>query len=104
MRRIGTNKLQEKSKKMVFLGYPQGTKGFLLINPSTRYTVVSKNVIFYEEEVLNKQRLWDDSCGKVLDDDSYKWKSVGSSNQPECRKLDDCSRSPQKRTVITEIP
>jgi transposase InsO family protein len=42
----GINKLLDRSKSMVFIGYESGTKGYRLFDPSTRRLVVSRDVIF----------------------------------------------------------
>ena len=42
-------KFDEKSKKTVFVGYPQGTKGYKLFDLSTKCFIRSKDVLFVEE-------------------------------------------------------
>ena len=42
-------KFDEKSKKTVFVGYPQGTKGYKLFDLSTKGFICSRDVIFAEE-------------------------------------------------------
>ena len=42
-------KLQEKSRKCVFVGYPDGTKGFKLYDLSTKSFIRSQDVIFDEK-------------------------------------------------------
>jgi hypothetical protein len=46
----GINKLSDRSKKMVFLGYEAGTKGFRLLDPSTNCLHVSHDVVFEEDQ------------------------------------------------------
>ena len=41
-------KLQEKSRKCVFVGYPEGTKGFKLYDPSAKVFIRSRDVVFDE--------------------------------------------------------
>ena len=43
-------KLQPKSQKCVFLGYPDDTKGFKLFNLETNKFIRSRNVVFCEDE------------------------------------------------------
>lgn len=37
------------AKKMIFIGYPQGTKGYLLFDPTTNSMKVSRNIVFDEK-------------------------------------------------------
>ena len=46
-------KFDEKSKKTVFVGYPQGTKGYKLFDLSTKGFIRSRDVIFAEERFHN---------------------------------------------------
>ena len=43
-------KLDAKSLKCVFVGYPEGKKGYKLYNPATRKMITSRDVIFAESE------------------------------------------------------
>jgi len=44
----GLNKLSNRSKKMVFIGYESGTKGYIFFDPATNRLVVSRDAIFDE--------------------------------------------------------
>ncbi|KAJ8767297.1 hypothetical protein K2173_017341 [Erythroxylum novogranatense] len=43
-------KLDDRSMKLVLLGYEAGSKAYRLLNPSTNRIVVSRDVVFQEEE------------------------------------------------------
>ena len=53
----GLHKLSDRSKRMVFIGYESGTKGYRLYDPSTNRLVVSRDVIFEENVPWN----WDNT-------------------------------------------
>jgi len=48
-------KLNSKSKKCIFLGYADGVKGYHPWDPTSRKVVVSRDVIFTENELQEKQ-------------------------------------------------
>ena len=43
------SKLDDKSEKYIFIGYDTNSKGYKLYNPSTKKTIISRDVIFDEE-------------------------------------------------------
>lgn len=43
-------KLSDRSKKMIFIGYETGTKGYRFYDPTTARLVVSRDVLFNENE------------------------------------------------------
>ena len=49
----GLNKLSDRSKKMIFIGYEAGTKGYRFYDPSTGRLVISRDVIFEENLAWN---------------------------------------------------
>jgi hypothetical protein len=53
----GLAKLSDRSRKMVFIGYESGTKGYILFDPATSKLAVSRDVIFEE----NVPWVWDRS-------------------------------------------
>jgi len=48
-------KLDPKSRRCIFLGYVDGVKGYRLWDPTARKVVVSRDVIFAENELQGKQ-------------------------------------------------
>jgi hypothetical protein len=44
----GLTKLSDRSRKMVFIGYESGTKGYRLFDPATSKLAVRRDVIFEE--------------------------------------------------------
>lgn len=44
------SKLDEKSKKCIFVGYSETSKAYKLYNPITKKIIISKDVKFNEEE------------------------------------------------------
>lgn len=52
-------KLDDKSKKCIFLGYGEQSKAYLLYNPITRKVVINKDIKFTKEET------WDGSVQVV---------------------------------------
>jgi hypothetical protein len=62
------SKLADRSRKMVFIGYEIGTKGYRFYDPSTAKLVVSRDVIFAENEPWN----WDRASGNIVQEpDSF---------------------------------
>lgn len=52
-------KLEKKSVECVFVGYAENTRGYRLYNLNTKKIIISRDVIFFEEEasVVNKNQL-----------------------------------------------
>ena len=46
------SKLDPKSKKCIFFGYDDVTKGYRLWDPTTRKIVISRDVIFDESSLI----------------------------------------------------
>jgi hypothetical protein len=56
------SKLSDRSKKMVFIDYEIGTKGYRFYDPSTAKLVVSKDVVFAENEPWS----WDSTVDSAM--------------------------------------
>ncbi|RDY13069.1 hypothetical protein CR513_02055, partial [Mucuna pruriens] len=48
-------KLDPKSRKCIFLGYADNVKGYRLWDPTAHKVIVSRNVVFAENELQNEQ-------------------------------------------------
>eukprot|EP00794_Sanderia_malayensis_P011707 gene11707-biopygen9383 len=68
------SKLDKKSRRCIFVGYPTGSKGYKLFDPETRKMIRSRDVIFMEnsfgddslkKEDISYQLLPDDKGGEV---------------------------------------
>ncbi|WVZ62734.1 hypothetical protein U9M48_012444 [Paspalum notatum var. saurae] len=46
----GVTKLSDRSRKMIFLGYEQGTKGYRVYDPALKQLHVSRDVVFEESQ------------------------------------------------------
>jgi 2,3-bisphosphoglycerate-independent phosphoglycerate mutase len=46
----GIQKLSDRSQKMVFIGYEEGTKGYRMLEPESRTLHISRDVIFEEDQ------------------------------------------------------
>ena len=61
VKRTISNKLEARSDKCLFVGYPKETRGYQLYNALEKRLFVSKHVVFLEKEFL----LGEDSGSKV---------------------------------------
>ena len=55
MKRFQPNKLEPKSEKCVFIGYPKETVGYTFYHISEGKTFVAKFGVFLEQEFLSKE-------------------------------------------------
>ena len=53
-------KLYDRSQKCIFVGYSEESKAYRLYNPITKKYVISRSVVFKEEEA------WDGSIDKLV--------------------------------------
>lgn len=51
---VNQGKLKPRAKKGVFMGYPQGVKGYRIWNLEEKKIVISRNVSFYEDVVYKE--------------------------------------------------
>ena len=61
VKRLQPDKLEPKSKKCVFIGYPKETIGYTFSHRSEGKIFVAKNVTFLEKEFLLKEVRWEES-------------------------------------------
>ena len=57
-------KLNPKSRRCMFLGYADGVKGYRLWEPTTHKVIISRDVIFAEDQLLKKDG--NDSTSKAI--------------------------------------
>ena len=55
MKKLQPNKLEPKSEKCVFIGYPKETVGYTFYHRSVGKTFVAKFGIFLEKEFISKE-------------------------------------------------
>jgi len=63
----GISKLSDRSKKMVFLGYEPGTKGYRLYDPDRRRLVISRDVVFEEDRAWE----WEDPEDSTAETETF---------------------------------
>ncbi|WVZ75264.1 LOW QUALITY PROTEIN: hypothetical protein U9M48_023337 [Paspalum notatum var. saurae] len=62
------NKLSDRSTKMVFFGYEQGSKGYRLFDPVSKKLYVSRDVVFEENRAWEWSSKWDSPpTGQAVD-------------------------------------
>lgn len=66
------DKFEEKGKPSVFLGYPQGTKGYKVYDIKYNKIIVSRDVLFFES-ILPSKNTKVDTFGE--DDESFKYQN-----------------------------
>ena len=57
VKRLNPDKLEARSCKCYFVGYPRESRGYYFYNPEEQKVFVSKNAIFLESELLEGNRL-----------------------------------------------
>ena len=57
-------KLDDKSQKCIFVGYSEESKAYRFYNPITKKYVISRDVVFKEEEA------WDGSIDKLVGEEA----------------------------------
>lgn len=94
-------KLDPKSRKCMFLGYADGVKGYRLWDPTTRKVIVSRDVIFAEDQIQWKDG--NDSTSK----DSTETTTVQEENNPVEEITDSSEAAPEhevQEPVESEAP
>lgn len=71
------SKLDDRSKKHIFIGYDKQSKGYKLYNPSTRKVIMSRDVEFDEEETWN----WN-----TKEDEGYEFLPIINDEEDETTK------------------
>ena len=71
-------KLDDKSKKCIFIDYSEMTKGYKLYNPLTKKVIVSRDVQFLEDEAWNQNKKDGQQQGAIIEDES----KVEETNRP----------------------
>lgn len=70
MRPYRENKLGDKSVKCVFLGYPVNCEGYICMNMKDGRTVISRDVVFVENNFLSKKNRAEEVSEQSSDDES----------------------------------
>lgn len=60
-------KLDARSQKCVMLGYNEESKGYKMINPTTKKVIISRDVVFEEEESWDWGRTEEEARNDILD-------------------------------------
>ena len=53
------SKLDPKFRKLIFIGFSQDVKGYLLVDPHSQRSMISRNAIFDEGSLLTKPGVTD---------------------------------------------
>lgn len=69
-------KLKPRAKKGVFLGYPQGVKGYRIWSLEDKKIIVSRNVVFHEAVMFKDIEKSEESSLRVPDPEKEKQKRV----------------------------
>ena len=89
-------KLEQKSYKAIFMGYPDGTKGFKVFNPITEKFARSCNVIFRE------QTFYDFSEKMEKIDDAIFFPAINSNDFLD-DKCDESSVGVEKKDIVDDV-
>ena len=94
-------KLDPKSRRCIFLGYADGVKGYRLWDPTAHKVIVSRDVIFAEEELQDKDTSKETTTVHIVDeskkDDSSEAELEQGEQEPE-RVIDTELRRSHRQT------
>lgn len=60
-------KLDARSQKCVMLGYSEESKGYKMVNPMTKKVIISRDIVFEEEESWDWRRTKEEEKNYILD-------------------------------------
>jgi hypothetical protein len=75
------SKLDDKSEKCIFIGYDEQSKAYKLFNPITKKVIVSRDVVFKEEES------WDGNIDKTITGTTIPYEEQREKGQGEQSKM-----------------
>ena len=86
-----STKLEQRSDKCLFVGYPKETRGYYFYNPSKGKVVVSKNEVILEKEFVSKG-----ISGRKVD--------LENVQDPQSSDIPMEEQKQDTQTVVTENP
>ncbi|KAM7507364.1 hypothetical protein LguiA_017817 [Lonicera macranthoides] len=93
VRRLITTKLEPKSNKCFFVGYPKEIKGYYFYNPTENKVFVARNGVFLEREFLSKENSGSTIHLEEIRDDS-------NLNEEPQQSMQIVAETPEEVTVL----